>query len=1280
MQSAPSAVRGAPDFDAVVSASSELGDSYHVGYQTKITALFRVPPTAQYTMLVDWGETSASGEAATSVFSTPSTAAQQSLAYVYRTTGTKIVTVTLTDGTITPLTSGSPASVKTFKAVDLDGTPSKTLSLFINVQSKPMTCATFDSTVSWSMDSKLGLASADVTINVVDPQGIVPSRVLAQSMIVQGHYPDVVLRNDTMDQTLTPVLNTTDRTWRVHINSQALVSASLVYLELSATGASALGCNIAPSVVSISPAAVNGVKWGIAPLASPALPSAPVTALRLVPHPCRKSHAFAFTSPTTNNQVLHTLDSWATWRAFSLSSLCANCTSFTVYDIGFGVRDVLLVATSNGLYQMSTALTNVVRVTTGIAAIDQGTAGALLFGRRSCYAPSVTLYSARAAYWLLLSSAHPLHSKWLASAAFPSGATVVDTFTSDLSVVSPLALLKLASNTYSIVNATTASTVATLPSDATPSLGIFPHVDEYELHAVGSHVLASSDGGTTWRTTMRVPSTLGGAGTAYASCRHRNAYAVLTPSGTILYGRAGVALLTPISASQSFAGSTGAPPASAVLFDLAGNLIRLDLVSLDGTTLALQRTPVSVTSITQSSAMYDINPAPIDVHDTAAAASLGYVPAGIDQVTLRALSATGAAVANAFTDQDQGQLISILTGGTLFVSQVATDGASAYVQELTAITPLAITATAMDVRATGATVAGSGETLVDLVLTSSSAAWDSRVVGSTVVVNSVHAVFVLSVTDAQTVRGMVISSLALTLPISGTTRWKVVDLRARPAAAMSYGQSISVAAGTATAGSEVSLSTQSGKAFAFAASMLNSYVSINGGAALLRITRVASATAASALVVTAMAGLAGSSFDASQVAVFAADYVSSTYLQPRKTWSVVPPACSVRGMDIHFQLNNVDLNHHPVEYLASFDQLQLRASWEWAIDGTTIPPKGATIGTLGLLLTQADYYATTTSANSSLDRFAPTSAMQIAFNNIDATVSTALAAVGENSAAATAVGVGVGSTVGIMPSPMSIACPFTIPTMRVINGCHPSYRLFYNIPNSDSLELRDDLVFPNGASMITYLPTNYRPPSALGVGVPNSTYIYNADPSAPRYNDFFPLSKSTGSYHTCAGKANRTACGCSDAETRSFRIEDSDCITRVLSAYQQADLPLSFFLTRDMDNFSPVAVPFTIVELNNRADWCISSFVNECAPPNATFMATADPTVNASLVFKGAELYHFRVFVPIGSYCTLATDMPVFVLNATPIASVQQSTMSLTAVTFCFWLLAIYLWYSYKQV
>nr|XP_024000363.1 cation channel sperm-associated protein subunit beta-like [Salvelinus alpinus] len=76
------------------------------------------------------------------------------------------------------------------------------------------------------------------------------------------------------------------------------------------------------------------------------------------------------------------------------------------------------------------------------------------------------------------------------------------------------------------------------------------------------------------------------------------------------------------------------------------------------------------------------------------------------------------------------------------------------------------------------------------------------------------------------------------------------------------------------------------------------------------------------------------------------------------------------------------------------------------------------------------------------------------------------------------------------------------------------------------------------------LPVNYRPPSQLGVLIPTTDNIYNADPSHPHPRQHYPISKNSGRYKQCAGKRSAEECGCTDRLKVSPLAINSDCRQR----------------------------------------------------------------------------------------------------------------------------------------
>ncbi|GCC24189.1 hypothetical protein chiPu_0002589 [Chiloscyllium punctatum] len=91
------------------------------------------------------------------------------------------------------------------------------------------------------------------------------------------------------------------------------------------------------------------------------------------------------------------------------------------------------------------------------------------------------------------------------------------------------------------------------------------------------------------------------------------------------------------------------------------------------------------------------------------------------------------------------------------------------------------------------------------------------------------------------------------------------------------------------------------------------------------------------------------------------------------------------------------------------------------------------------------------------------------------------------------------------------------------------------------------------------LPVNYRPPSTFGINLPVSENIYNADPSKPKYRNFYELSKKTGRYKQCAMKKTREECGCTDEMRLSSFVQYSDCRQRVRALLIDEKISSSLF-------------------------------------------------------------------------------------------------------------------------
>jgi len=102
---------------------------------------------------------------------------------------------------------------------------------------------------------------------------------------------------------------------------------------------------------------------------------------------------------------------------------------------------------------------------------------------------------------------------------------------------------------------------------------------------------------------------------------------------------------------------------------------------------------------------------------------------------------------------------------------------------------------------------------------------------------------------------------------------------------------------------------------------------------------------------------------------------------------------------------------------------------------------------------------------------------------------------------------------------------------------------------------------------------NYRPPTTnLGPDLPTTENIYNADPSQPKFNNWYKDSRSTGEqnkfiltiitsyipyltwkycsgrYKQCLDKTKREECDCKDSDKLQGHPSYSDCIEKVSSS------------------------------------------------------------------------------------------------------------------------------------
>ncbi|KAJ3417295.1 hypothetical protein HDV05_005751 [Chytridiales sp. JEL 0842] len=235
------------------------------------------------------------------------------------------------------------------------------------------------------------------------------------------------------------------------------------------------------------------------------------------------------------------------------------------------------------------------------------------------------------------------------------------------------------------------------------------------------------------------------------------------------------------------------------------------------------------------------------------------------------------------------------------------------------------------------------------------------------------------------------------------------------------------------------------------------------------------------------------------------------------------------------------------------------------------------------------------------------------------------------------VGIQSQTSLSVRMFPTSLMCRESAKTIQVASGCGPTryMKLQNNISTYDFLY--GNPTISGGLQLMQTLPANYRPPSSLGDMIPTTDNIYNGDPAAPRYNDRYSISKRTGTFKACLNKANRAACGCTDADRVSMKVAQSDCINRVQRVLYDSPYIPSFVIYENRQPPALLTNLYKLTELNNRTDYCLSS-APDCSKRNSRTIGWMNPLKNDSISWLGSELYHFKAEVQEKEYCNLSVE------------------------------------------
>jgi hypothetical protein len=284
---------------------------------------------------------------------------------------------------------------------------------------------------------------------------------------------------------------------------------------------------------------------------------------------------------------------------------------------------------------------------------------------------------------------------------------------------------------------------------------------------------------------------------------------------------------------------------------------------------------------------------------------------------------------------------------------------------------------------------------------------------------------------------------------------------------------------------------------------------------------------------------------------------------------------------------------------------------------------------------------------------------------------------GGGNGAAAAVDRRGGSVLAVQSASASLRCFANQVVVPVRVGCPPTLRVVEENP----------LTWPRVASDRTAgteltgfnfhdLPTNYRPPSELGRAVPTTDNFYNADPSRSR-GGRFPVSRNSGIFKQCAGAEDRAGCRCTERQTLSQLVAESDCIVTAREVFFKSRYVPRFRMREDGVDTGPLRAKFRLIELNGRTDYCFNTSSSCPKGDREELEATLlDPEAFHAISWSGEELFHFRAEVVSDSYCSVATEFTVWVIASPLQTATWYTVVSSTAIISALTLIFGYAWYS----
>eukprot|EP00948_MAST-09A_sp_MAST-9A-sp1_P001480 g1480.t1 len=194
-------------------------------------------------------------------------------------------------------------------------------------------------------------------------------------------------------------------------------------------------------------------------------------------------------------------------------------------------------------------------------------------------------------------------------------------------------------------------------------------------------------------------------------------------------------------------------------------------------------------------------------------------------------------------------------------------------------------------------------------------------------------------------------------------------------------------------------------------------------------------------------------------------------------------------------------------------------------------------------------------------------------------------------------GSNVGVSVLIMEYPRAVLkCPASDHVVHINTNCPSTKELFLDIGFSDPDFLNDFLnldrnrLDSTGTPMFEDLPINYRPPSHLGRGVPDSSTVYNADPT----QSLGFIENKAAEFKQCVPNQPSSACGCTQQQRLSQFIKDSECSQRAMRSYFGKMYAPLLKVRQEGQAPTKLVEKYRIYDLNNRTDYCFNFTSTGC--------------------------------------------------------------------------------------